>query len=316
MDNRAIMFRWQGCAICLATLLTAAVAEAQPAIGATVSSDARYAGDQGFLVKASAAGGGKVQVDLQSLGPGLKAKGAPLKLYRGDRVLTTLALRQDAVLVPLINGGRQPFVRFAVLARGPGGEIIGSPRMLDATASRQGTDSVPTAVIACSDPQGFTVLWQEQVIQAGRADARTYLARIAPDGRWLEPAKVVQVPWAIGAIAHSGTGYHLAIFYDGARPDQTRLCFVTLSAGGRPQQHPWWGTEQGLIDEVQLMPIPGGVQAYYRGGPKGRSLRSVQVTSIGRWGHEPRPSQDHGAIATSADFALRLGSGRQVEVVR
>jgi hypothetical protein len=38
----------------------------------------------------------------------------------------------------------------------------------------------------------------------------------------------------------NGRGYHLALYYDGTTYGQTRLRLVTLSAAGRPEQHPWW----------------------------------------------------------------------------
>ncbi|MBW2453384.1 MAG: hypothetical protein JRI68_02685 [Deltaproteobacteria bacterium] len=312
----SIKMVWSLCLVGWVVLVAAPVAEAQPAPGTTMSSNARYGGGRGFRVRTKATAAGKARVELQRLGAGLAAQGAPAKVYEGPPVLTALAVRDDAVLVPLIGGGRQPFVRFAVTKLDAQGAPVGSPTILDATARRQGKDSDPSAVVACPDPQGFTVLWQEQRITAGRADAVTYMVRISPQGTWVQEAQVVQVPWALGAIAYTGATYHLAIFFDGAKPDQTRLCFVTLDAGGRPQQHPWWASRPQLIDEVQLMPISGGVSAHFRGGPQGTSLRSVRVTSIGQWGAQPAPAKDHGAIAMNQDFALRLGSGGVVEVVR
>src|SRR5204862_2535813 len=90
------------------------------------------------------------------------------------------------------------------------------------------------------------------------------------------------------AIAPNGPGYHPARFFDGAAPGQTRLSFVTLGADGRPEQHPWWVSKPELVDDVQLVPIAGGVTAFFRGGAAGHALASVDVTSVGTWGTEPR----------------------------
>jgi len=306
---------WSVWLAALIGLLTG-VAEAQPAAGSLLTSDARFAGDRGLRVRARATAGGQARVELERLGAGLVPRGAALRIHEGAPVLTTLAVRKDAALVPLINGGRQTFVRFAVVKLDDRGAPVGRPTILDATARRQSKDSAPSVVVACPDPQGFTVLWQEQRMTAGRADAVTYMVRISPQGKWVQEARVVPIPWALGAIAYTGAAYHLAIFYDGAQPDQTRLCFVTLDAGGRPQQHPWWASRPQLIDEVQLMPIAGGVQAYFRGGPQGTTLRSVRVTTVGQWGTQPAPANDHGPLAMNADFALKPGTGGTVEVVR
>ena len=303
-------------ATCLMLLLVAGLGEAQPAGSAPLTSDVRFAGAVGFRLRTSSDDKGQVAVALTRVDSKLASIGQPIELYRGARVRTALAVRPDAVLVGLLQGGLRPTVRFSLVRLGPDGAPQGQPVALDATARRTANDSTPTAVVACPEPDGFTVLWQEQSTRAPGAEARTYLGRISADGRWLAPATVVPIPWALGALVRSGAGYHLAVYYDGSRPDQTRLCFVTLSAAGQPEQHPWWVTPPEMIDEVQLQANGAGVVVYYRGGANGTSLRSVRVTTPGQWGTEPPAPTDQGSIAPGEDYSLRVAANGEVELLR
>jgi hypothetical protein len=297
-------------------MLVAGLGEAQPAGGAPLTSDVRFAGAVGYRLQTSTDEKGQVSVALTRVDAKLAPSGQPLELHRGARVRTALGVRPDAVLAALVQSGLRPTVRFSLVRLGPDGAPQAKPLTLDATSRRTANDSAPTAVVVCPDPDGFTVLWQEQSTRDVRGEARTYLGRVSADGRWLSPATVVPIPWALGALVRSGAGYHLAVYYDGSRPDQTRLCFVTLNLAGQPEQHPWWATPPEMIDEVQLLATGAGVVAYYRGGTQGTSLRSVQVTTPGQWGTEPPPPTDHGSIAAGEDYSLRLAASGAVELLR
>jgi hypothetical protein len=310
------MSRLPALAVCLGLLLVAGLAAAQPAAGAPLQSDVRFAGELGFRLRTSSDDKAETAVVLTRVSSKLAPIGAPIELHKGTRLRTALGVRPDAVLVALVRSGAHPSVRFALLRLGPDGSPGAAPLVLDATARRTGNDSAPTAVVICPDPEGFTVLWQEQSTRDPNGEARAYLGRIGVDGRWIAPAAAVPIPWAIGAIARTGDHYHLAVYYDGARPDQTRLCFVTLSAAGQPEQHPWWATPPEMVDEVQLQPVGSEVVAYYRGGAHGAALRSVRVTTPGQWGTEPPAPADHGTIAAGEDYALRLAGSGEVEVLR
>ncbi len=295
----------------LLLLLSGSRAQAQ-AGAAIVSSEIRFEAGAGYRLRATRSGR-RFVVALRGVDASLKPVSRRLVLHRGGPVISALAARSDALLVALTGerSGR-PFVRFALVALNKATKkagAFGKVKLVDATSLRVAKNGSPATVVACPDPDGFTVLWQEQWMVGNnlraRPEARTYMARIAADGSWLQKPKVVPVPWAYGAIAHNGAGYHLALFYDLGQPGQTRLCFVTLSPTGQPQQHPWFATKPQLIDEVQLMAIKGGVIAYYRGGPKGGKLRSVRATAKGQWGSVSKPSTDHGSIAGNVDFALK-----------
>ncbi len=97
------------------------------------------------------------------------------------------------------------------------------------------------------------------------------------------------IPWSLGAIVDDGRGYTLAVNFDGAAPDQTRLCFVTLNRAGQPEQHPWWGSRPAVVEEVQLVSVAGGVTAVYRSA--GALLAVVADRSTGQWGKEAAASR-------------------------
>jgi len=303
--------------LCLAAWsVVFASAETALAEETVVASQVRFAGEHGYRVVTTVSAKGKPRIVVQAVSANLEPVGKPVELA-GGAATTALAVRDDAVMVALLGGGAQPRVRMALLAVAADGSLQGPAKMVDATARRTDKTFSPTSVVACADADGFAIVWQEIKLSAnGRPDARSYMARVAPDGSWLMQAAVVSIPWALGEIASNGAGYHLAIFFDGAQPGQTRLCMVTLSAAGKPEQHPWWISQPELIDEVQLIPIPGGVRAYWRGGNDSTALRSVQVTSVRQWGKAPETHTDHGRIRLRNDFALRLDASRKVQLVR
>jgi len=303
--------------VCVAALSTVfASAETAMAADTLVASQVRFAGERGYRVVTMVSPRGKPRIVVQAVNASLEPVGKSIDLP-GGAATTALAVRDDAVMVALLGGGGQPRVRMALLPVAADGSLKGPAKLVDATARRTDKTFSPTTVLACPDGDGFAILWQEiKVRQNGRPDARTYMARVAPDGRWLMPAVVVSVPWALGEMVYNGAGYHLAIFFDGAQPGQTRVSMVTLDAAGKPEQHPWWVSQPELVDEVQLIRIGGGVHAYWRGGTDSTSLRSVKVTSARQWGQAPEAHTDHGRLRLGDDFALRLDASRKVEVIR
>jgi len=180
-----------------------------------------------------------------------------------------------------------------------------------------GPDYAPTAAVATADADGFTLLWQEQKRGDPGAEARSTLARVKPDGTVTAPPRAVPIPWSLAALVDDGRGYTLAVSFDGAAPNQTRLCFVTLSREGQPEQHPWWGARPDIVNDVQLALVDGKVTAVYRGGPGSGSLLAVVADKdAGRWGVEGPPGRALATgVAPDAPFAVRVKAG-VVEVAR
>jgi hypothetical protein len=232
--------------------------------------------------------------------------GAPRTLHRGPLVLSDLSVGHGRVAVTLVHPGRRPFVRVAVVPL----DGSAAPEPLEVPAGQGGL--APTALVSCADPEGFTILWQEQ---GGNMDVRAYMGRVAADGRWLRRPAAVNVPWALAAIAHNGRGYHLGLFYDGARPTDTRLAMVTLSDAGVPEQHPWWATSPQRIDEVQLVAAEGRIEAFFR-GRTGDGLSSADVTAVGQWGRDPGNERRRSELAPTEEFAVRVADGETAVVRR
>ncbi|MBW2525223.1 MAG: hypothetical protein JRI23_13650 [Deltaproteobacteria bacterium] len=235
------------------------------------------------------------------------------RLARGGFFRTDVATRGNHALVAVASGGAQRRIVLALVSIAEDGTAE-KPRLVE-VPSPGGDRGTPTAIIACADPAGFTVLWQE-LTSAQSRDAVTFLARIDPSGRWLVRPKQVPVPWSLGAIVHHQGGYHLAIFFDGASPDQTRLCTVRLTAAGQPREHPWWSSAPQLIDEVQLLSSGGRVHAYFLGGPDGATLKSTDLTDVRQWGHQPPAAQSHGKLGADQEFTLRPAANGTPEIVR
>lgn len=243
----------------------------------------------------------------------LSARSRTAELARGGFIRTATAVRGSRVLVAMVEGGTRPAVQLALVEIAADGAaqqpiIIRVPR----SAGRR---TAPTSVVACADPQGFTVLWQEQGGLEAR-DAVTFMARIDDTGRWLAKPTEVAVPWALGAVAHNGDGYHLAIFFDGSRPDQTRLCAVRLTAQGQPREHPWWVSSPQLIQEVQLMHTAGRMAAYFRGGPDGSVLQSTDITAVRQWGTSPPAPSSHGRLSATEEFFVYAAPNGKPAIVR
>jgi hypothetical protein len=233
--------------------------------------------------------------------------GEAIAVYDGAAASTALGAREGAAAVVLFRGGTQPFVKVAVVDL-----TTRAVRTVDLDRTA-GAGYAPTAAVVCADPDGFTVLWQEEVRGNPQAEARSTFARVKADGTVLARPAAVPIPWSLGAIVDDGRGYTLAVNYDGTAPDQTRICFVTLTRDGKPEQHPWWGSRPSAVDEVQLVAVAGKVTAVYRSG--GALLSAVADKTTGQWGKEADPSRTVATgLQAGAPYAVRAGAG-SVEVV-
>ena len=107
----------------------------------------------------------------------------------------------------------------------------------------------------------------------------------------------------------------LFLFYgDGVGPRGTRLCGVHVDAATwRPQEHPWWASRPGLIDEARLFVRGSRVTALYRGGGEGDRLLEVDV-SEGQWARQARPGRPRARLGPTALFGGRL-VGDELRVV-
>ena len=223
-----------------------------------------------------------------------------LQLYKGKKVRADVAARDGSLLVAMIRGGSDPFVRFSLV------DLSGSePKLVSVKVARPAdAERRPASVVATADPQGFSVIWQEESTKDPSADVKSYFTRVTPAGKLSTKPTLVAIPWALAALAHDGKGYHLALFYDGAQRGETRLAMVTLSADGAPQQHPWWASAPGDINDVELVRIGARVLAYYRAGASAAELFASDVTAEGQWGQEPSPAQSQGKIAPDEVYAV------------
>ena len=287
------------------TLAISLTLQALPALGRkpppqsdTASSSLRFAGTQEFRVRTEWKAGMQKKSQVTLTTPKL-AK--PIELFDGKTVRADVAGRSGSALVAMIHGGSAPFVRFSLV------DLSVSPPKANTVKVARPNDAErrPASVVATSDPKGFTVLWQEESTKDPSLDVRTYFVRVSPSGSVIEKPKVVNVPWALAAIAHNGHGYHLALYYDGAKPGETRLAMVTLSTAGEPEQHPWWASAPGDIADVQLLHAGTHIAAYFRGGKDATELFSTDVTAVGQWGQEPAAAKSRGKLDSDAAYAVK-----------
>jgi hypothetical protein len=206
----------------------------------------------------------------------------------------------------LYSGGDHPFVR-AVTYRP--GDAAHPTRAVELAPTAAASAFYPFAAVAAPTPDGFTVLFQDH-------GGQTYLARLAPDGSVRTPAASVAVPWSLAALAWNDHGYHLAVYYDGAGPSDTRLCLVTLTPDGQPEQHPWWASPRGAIGEVQMASARDGMRVEYRLDDGTSGLRTFTSRAQGQWGIEAPAPQNDGALAAGELFALRRGADGAVSTER
>lgn len=127
--------------------------------------------------------------------------------------------------------------------------------------------------------------------------------------------RVVPVPWSLAALGDGGDRYVLVVRYDGGSAETTRLCFVTLTREGRPEQHPWWGAPPDAVDEVQLVrtnappEAPRWVAVYRSGGTELGKIRAAPVDMSGTWGREAAPPRELGERSRTAPWTVRSDAG-------
>jgi hypothetical protein len=315
-------------------LVLCGTAAAQPppgAIGPQAWMEARAATGGGAVVLHTAwagieAGGRRSgTVSIERRGADLTTHvGGAVQVHRGTAPITALAVREQFAAVLLAERGAQPRVRVALVELGASRNgSPAAPRVRrTVTAPRKSAGRfAPSSALIAPDPTGFTVIWQEQLLTDPNADVRTYLGRLAPDGRWTVAPHVVAVPWALAGVAWNGHGWHLALYFGGGwggagSREQTRLCLVTLNEAGTPEQHPWWISPAGEVDEAQVVQLPDGIAVIWRGGADGTALRSHLSQAVGSWGQEPgTPPTDHGIVPVGTAFASVVDRG-QLRIVQ
>jgi len=247
-------------------------------------------------------------VKVQALDAKLADQGAAIKVYEGAYVVSTLAVRPGSAAVLMYRGGAAPFVKAALIDRATSKSIV-----VD-LARTAGAGFMPSAASACADADGFTLLWQEQSPSSGAVLAT--FARVKADGTLIEKPRAVDVTWALGAIVDDGRGYTVALRYDGQAPDQTRIAFVTLTYGGVPEQHPWWGSRPAMIDAIQMTMVKGVPTAIYRAGDATKSILAIGADKVkGQWGKEADPSTVLSTKGANA-FSARVKGGAMELVQR
>jgi len=243
------------------------------------------------------------EVLLQRYDARWHAVGRTQVVHRGPPVRTAVAVHGNNVLVAMVNGGESPFVKVSLAA--PGAE----PRSYDVTRPSLGNTVSPSAVVAADDPEGFTVLWQEEPRDSAGRSASSAMVKVSADGTHRSTPTVAAVPWSLGALAWNGHGYHLAVFYDGSQQGQTRLCLVTLSPTGNPEQHPWWASPAGDPQDVQMLATAEGMVVVYRGGADGTHVYTFTSSQVGQWGQEAPAPRELGRVGGAEPFAAVLASG-------
>ncbi len=255
------------------------------------------------------AGGGKrkATVKLQPLDDKMANVGAPVVVHDGALVGTTLAVRPGFAGVLLFRGGAGAFAKLAIVDLDKGKiKTVDLPRTAPAGYG-------PTTAVACADADGFTVLWQEQGEAVGAVHST--MARVKTNGDVVMKPTSVAIPWSLGAIIDDGRGFTLAVRYDGQTPDQTRICFVTLTYAGGPEQHPWWGAKPAQVADLQLAMLAGIVQAIYRDVGKGGSVLTVPADkAAGQWGKDPPASKSLTVKNAGAPFGVKVKNGALVIV--
>jgi len=286
-----------------------------PPEGAQAWRDLRVVGEHGQILATqwsarNGAGQRTATVTLQAVDAALHVQRRAMRVYAGPAVLTSLAFRPGASLVTLVRGGAGSFVRFAIVPDGPASRV----RVVEARVAASG-DYRPAYAFACADPDGFAVIWQE-ASPSHPNDPRTWMGRLSETGQWLSPPHIVQVPWGFGAIAWNGSGYHLALYYDGSGAGQSRLTLVTLSREGQPEQHPWWLTEPDAIGDVQMLQAADGMHVLYRGGAQGTELMTIVSHAVGSWGRAEGGAQNAGSLRGNEAYALRVLADASVDIAR
>jgi hypothetical protein len=232
--------------------------------------------------------------------------GEDVVMHDGATVRTAIAATADALLVVAWHGGDRPFVR-ARVARVIAGRLVVQPVLELSRSIAESTSRGlrPAIAIAAPGPSGLTILVQEQIPGAPQSDVVTTLSRVSTAGELLEAPRAVPLPWALGALAWTGDRYLLAVLYGGGSPaGEARICLVTLSPAGAPEQHPWWATPSLPIGEIQMVPRPDGtVDVVWSAGGQDRAVRAHTHRAPLAWGSEPPPPRVLGEVAIGAPYA-------------
>lgn len=229
--------------------------------------------------------------------------GRAVELHSGITVRTAISASDATLLVVAFHGGDRPFAR-AFLADAREGTLRPRPAIELALPAARGALR-PSAAVATATPEGFTILLQETDSQGAGGDVRTTMFRLSREGAIVD-AREVAVPWALGALGWNGQGYHLAVLWggwDAAHAGTARICLVTLSPEGAPQQHPWWASPFDAVGEIVLLPREdGAMQLVWRRGD-GRTIALYDAGAPGGWSVEPPAPRELGRVAADAPFA-------------
>ncbi|AKF08085.1 hypothetical protein [Sandaracinus amylolyticus] len=240
----------------------------------------------------------------------------PLVLHDGATVRTAIGGERDALLVVAFHGGEHAFVRARLARVVEGGALSAGPTLeLSREHAARRPTLRPAAALVATTPDGFTVLVQEQDTRSPDADVVTTMTRIAHDGALIEAPRVVAIPWALGALAWNGRGYHLAVLWGGWGTEHAgtaRVCLVTLSEQGAPQEHPWWASTFDALSDVQLARRDDGAMVLVWRRGDALAVMAHVSSAPGRWGAEPAPAIEVARIAPDAPFALQLDGERIV----
>lgn len=235
--------------------------------------------------------------------------GPPTVLARGGTAGAVERGERVGLVAYITDDAQAPFRVRAIRAEG-GRQVLGEELRLARPGGRSG--DYPLAVVIAPIPSvGFAVLFEE-VQHDDPTAARTYLFRLDLDGRAMGAGSEVAIPWPLAAAVWNGRGFHLALVYPGGG-DGLRLSMVSITADGRPEQHPDWSSAAGFVSDVHLVARGDRITAHYRGGPGGEHWHETDVTQIGSWGGNTRTPTDHGRMAAGETIALDA-SGRAQRV--
>ena len=235
------------------------------------------------------------------------------ELPHSSRASAFAGASDDGLLIALVGPDSVRPV-FVPIAEGRLGEPRAG-RPIERPAAR-GHSPVGAAVAPM--PDGFGLFWQEADDRNASAAFQTYFQKLGPGGQPTGEPTIVQAVWPLAAAAYmpESNRFYFLLFYAGSDPRQTRLCGVHIDATTlRPQEHPWWASRPGLIDEGQLHLRGNQVLALYRGGPDGEQLLEVDV-SQGGWAQEPAAPTPRGRLGGTGVFGARLEGDRLRVLIR
>ncbi len=219
-----------------------------------------------------------------------------------DGVLLALVGRDSlrAVFVPLDDG------------------VLGEPGRARRITRPARSGHSPVGAAVAPMPDGFALFWQEANDRNPGAAYQTFMQRLGRAGEPTGEPQAVQAVWPLAAAAYmpDSDRFYFLLFYGGSDPRQTRLCGVHIDAATlRPQEHPWWASRPGLIDEGQLFVRGDRVLALYRGGAEGDQLLEVDVTQ-GGWAQQAPEPRRRGTLGGAGVFGGRLDGDRLRVLIR